>query len=115
MDDEKAMIDAVQPLLERLGYEVTSETSSVEALKAFQQNQNSFDLIITDMTMPGITGVDLAREIAKIRSDIPIILCTGHSEIVDESKAKSLGISAFAMKPVVASDLAKIVRQVLEK
>ena len=115
VDDEKAMVDAVQPMLEHLGYKVTARTSSVEALEAFRNSPDTFDLIITDQTMPDMTGKDLATELIQIMPDIPIILCTGFSEMIDEDIAKEMGIKAFAMKPLVMSELAKTIREVLDE
>ncbi|MBW2035495.1 MAG: response regulator, partial [Deltaproteobacteria bacterium] len=100
--------------LERLGYEVTTRTSSIEALELFKAKPDRFDLVITDMTMPHMTGDRLARELMKIRPDIPIILCTGFSERISEEKAKGMGIKAFVMKPLVMRDLANTVRKVLD-
>jgi CheY-like chemotaxis protein len=101
-------------MLERLGYEVTTRTSSIEALELFRAKPDQFDLVITDMTMPHMTGDKLAQKIMKVRPDIPIIICTGYSERITEGTAKGMGIKAFAMKPIVLSDLAKTVREVLE-
>jgi len=115
VDDEKVAVDAIKPMLEILGYNVTARTSSIETLEAFRNNPQSFDLIITDQGMPNMTGKDLARELMSIRSDIPIILCTGFSEQIDENKAKGMGISAFLMKPIVMRDMANTIRQVLDK
>lgn len=113
VDDEKVTVDAIQPMLENLGYKVTARTSSIEALEAFKNDPNGFDIVITDMTMPNMTGKDLAKEIISIRSDIPIILCTGFSEQIDEEKAKEMGIS-FVMKPIVLSQIANTIRKVLD-
>ena len=108
------MVDAIQPMIERLGYKVTSRTSSIEALKAFRANPDRFDLVITDFTMPNMTGMELAKELLKSRSDILIILCTGYSEYINEAKAKGSGIRAFLPKPVVLGDIAKTIRKVLD-
>ena len=102
-------------MLEGLGYKVTARTSSIEALEAFRHKSAAFDLVITDMTMPNMTGKDLAGELMSIRPDIPIILCTGFSEQIDERRAKEMGISAFVMKPIVPRDIAKSSREVLDK
>ncbi|MFC1892260.1 PAS domain S-box protein, partial [Thermodesulfobacteriota bacterium] len=115
IDDEKSMIDALQPMLESLGYKVTARTSSIEALEAFRNNPEGFDLVITDMTMPNMTGKDLAKEIMLIRSGMPIILCTGFSEQIDGEKAKAMGISSFLMKPIRMHDIANTLREVLDK
>jgi len=113
VDDEIAMVNAIQAMLESLGYKVTARTSSIECLEAFRAQPDRFDLIITDMTMPNMTGVDLAKEIIKIKPDIPIILCTGFSEAIDENKAKAMGIRKYIMKPIVMREMAKIIREAL--
>ena len=115
IDDEKDMVETIHPMLERLGYQVTAKTSSVEALEIFRTEPDKFDLVITDMTMPEMTGRNLAKELMSIRSDIPIILCTGHSDQMDDRKAKEMGISAFVMKPIVMLEMANTIRQVLDE
>ncbi|MFC1869184.1 PAS domain S-box protein, partial [Thermodesulfobacteriota bacterium] len=115
VDDEKSMVDAIQPMLEKLGYKVTARTSSIEALEAFRHKPEAFDIVITDMTMPNLTGKDLAKKLMDIRSDIPIILCTGFSEQIDDRRAKEIGISSFVMKPIVMEEMAKRIREVLDK
>jgi PAS domain S-box-containing protein len=114
IDDEKAMVDAVQTMLERLGYQVTNRTSSMGAFETFKSKPDAFDLIITDQTMPNMTGKKLAKEIMSIRPDIPIIICTGFSEQIDENQAKEMGIRAFVMKPIVMKDMANTIRTVLD-
>jgi len=114
VDDEKAIIDIMQPMIERLGYEVSVRTSSIEGLEAFRANPNRFDLVITDFTMPNMTGMELAKELFQLRSDIPVILCTGYSEHINEDKAKRSGIRAFVVKPVVLSEIASTIRKVLD-
>ena len=115
VDDEKAMVDAIQPMIERLGYKVTARTSSIEALEAFRANPDRFDLVITDFNMPNMTGMELAKELIKLRSDILIVLCTGYSEHINEDKAKGSGIHAFVMKPVALGEIAKKIREVLDQ
>ncbi|MBW2603967.1 MAG: response regulator [Deltaproteobacteria bacterium] len=114
VDDEKAMVDTIQPMIERLGYKVSARTSSIEGLEAFRANPDRFDLVITDFTMPNMTGMELAKKLLKLRSDIPIILCTGYSEHINEDKAKGSGIRAFVMKPVVLDEIANTIRKVLD-
>ncbi len=114
VDDENAIVSMEKQMLERLGYSVVSRTSSVDALEAFRTDPDKFDLVITDMAMPNISGDKLASEVIKIRPDIPVILCTGFSERMPEGKATSLGIRGFLMKPVVKSDLANTIREVLD-
>jgi len=104
-----------QQILESLGYHVTARTSSIETLEAFRAAPDKFDLVITDMTMPNMTGVELAKKLMEIRSDIPIIICTGFSEKISEDKAKAMGIRGFVMKPAVRSEIAKKIREVLDE
>ncbi|MEE9443724.1 MAG: response regulator, partial [candidate division Zixibacteria bacterium] len=115
VDDEDQIVRMEKQMLERLGYHVTTRTSSIEALAAFQNNSDKFDLIITDMTMPNMTGAQLSQKLLEIRPDIPIIICTGFSEQIDAEKAKAMGISGYVMKPVVQSELAKKIREVLDQ
>ena len=115
IDDEAPLVELGKHILERLGYSVTSQQSSVEALSVFQNSPHAFDIIITDQTMPDMTGSELARNLLQIRSDIPIILCTGYSNIVDEESAKSIGIREFALKPLTKNGIAKLIRKVLDE
>ncbi len=114
VDDETMLVDMSGQILQRLGYQVTACTSSLEALQHFQRDPAAFDLVITDMTMPRMTGKELAVELLKINPQLPIILCTGFSETITEEAAKRLGIQAFILKPIVMSDLAKTMRKVLD-
>jgi len=114
IDDEPAIIRLSSKLLERLGYTITTKTSSIEALALFQKAPDQFDLVITDMTMPHMNGDTLALKILKIRPDIPIILCTGYSEKISAERAKQIGIKAFATKPVSKVALAKTIRKVID-
>ncbi len=114
VDDEASIAQLEKQVLERLGYKVTKKTSSFDALAAFKAHPDDFDLIITDMSMPRMTGDQLASKILSIRPDIPIVICTGFSENVNEEMAKAIGIKGFLMKPVVKSDMAEMVRKVLE-
>ncbi|MGD9687602.1 MAG: ATP-binding protein [Desulfobacter sp.] len=114
VDDEKPVAEIEKQMLNRLGYKVTMHTSSQEALECFRANPEAFDLLLTDVTMPGITGDRLAQEVLTIRPDIPVLLCTGFSENIDKRKAEQLGIKGFLMKPVGKSDMARTVRQILD-
>ncbi|MBS3751284.1 MAG: PAS domain S-box protein, partial [Anaerolineales bacterium] len=114
VEDEKPIIDMQQQILETLGYHVTSRTSSVEALEAFRANPYKFDLLVTDITMPNMTGDRLALKVKEIRPDIPVILCTGFSEKINDQQSKDLGIEGFLMKPVTKKDMAEAVRKVLD-
>lgn len=115
VDDEAPIAKMGSQILERLGYLVTTRTSSVEAIELFRSKSNDFDLIITDMTMPNMTGDELAVELMDIRPDIPVILCSGYSKKISDNMAEEIGIKAFVYKPIVKSDLAKIVRKVLDE
>jgi PAS domain S-box-containing protein len=113
VDDERFIVDMVKEMLDTLGYETVPRYSSPEALESFRTRPESFDLVITDMTMPHMTGTDLAREIFMIRPDTPLILCTGFSEKADENTVKLLGIKKLLMKPVSMRDLAVAVSTAL--
>jgi CheY-like chemotaxis protein len=114
VDDEAPLVNLGRQMLENLGYRVEPRTSPIEAIAAFRAHPDKFDLVITDKTMPFMTGFDLAKEIKAIRPEIPIILCTGFSESADVRRAEALGINETLMKPLVLGDLARIIRQVLD-
>jgi len=114
VDDQDMIAQMEKQMLERLGYQVTTRNSSIDALEAFRVQSDKFDLVITDLTMPNMTGDNLARELIKIRPDIPVILCTGFSELISKEKATSLGIMGFLMKPVLLKDLSSTIRKVLD-
>ncbi len=115
IDDEHDILEIEKEMLEKLGYNITAVDSTREALKLFAGQPDEFDLVITDMTMPHMTGDKLAGELRKIHSDIPIILCTGFSELISEEKADTLGIKGFLMKPIGIKDLSNMIRNVLDK
>ncbi len=115
IDDEAALATAGKRMLEALGYEVVTRTSSVEALELFKSQPDRFDLVITDMTMPTMTGDKLAREMMTIRPDLPVILCTGFSARISETTALDLGIRAYVAKPVLIRKIAKTIRMVLDE
>jgi CheY-like chemotaxis protein len=114
IDDEEQIIDIEQQILERLGYHVTPKTDSQEALEEFAAQPDRFDLVITDMTMPKMTGDQLARRMMDIKPQIPVILCTGFNETITEKKALAMGIVKFVMKPIVKDELASTIRTVLD-
>jgi len=114
VDDEEQIVKASKQMLERLGYKVEASISSPEALEIFRNNPNTYDLVITDYSMPQMAGRELAKELMAIRPDIPIILCTGYRDQIDENSAKEIGIKAFAMKPVIMSEIAHTIREVLD-
>ncbi len=114
IDDEAPIAKLNGMMLEDLGYSVTTKTASIEALELFRSNPGDFDLVISDMTMPKMTGDLLATELMKIRPEMPIILCTGYSRKISGESAKNTGIKAFLYKPVAKADLAKTVREILD-
>jgi CheY-like chemotaxis protein len=114
-DDETDLLETGRKTLEALGYTVVMKKSSIEALDAFNEKPDAFNLVITDQTMPGMTGVQLTKELKRIRGDIPVILCTGFSEVINEENYKSQGIDAFVMKPFDKKKIAALIRQALDK
>jgi len=115
VDDEASIVRLEKQMLERLGYRVVSRISSQDALDAFKANPDKYDLVITDMNMPNMTGDQLAKALIAIRSDLPVIICTGFSEKIDQETAVSIGISGFLMKPIVKSEMAQMVRKALDE
>ncbi|RJQ57892.1 MAG: PAS domain S-box protein [Desulfobacteraceae bacterium] len=115
VDDEPAVVLTGQSLLQRLGYKVTTATSSPEALEVFRARQGDFDLMITDLTMPEMTGVELAREVLSIRINFPIILCTGFNEMYTSGNVKALGIRDLLMKPLNTREIAERIRRILDE
>jgi PAS domain S-box-containing protein len=113
VDDEPGVIEIHRRILTRLGYEVVAKSDGMEALETFRAQADRFDLVVTDQTMPKMTGVELAGELLGIRPDIPVILCTGYSDTVNEEKAKAMGIRGFLMKPLGMEVLAKTVIELL--
>ena len=115
IDDEASLVEMGAEILAELGYDVTSRMSSREALSLLQKDPSRFDLVITDQTMPDMTGIELVKEILALRADMPIIMCTGFSHLVDAGRAKAAGIKAFAMKPLTKREIARTIRQVLDE
>ncbi len=113
IDDEELIVEMGEEMLKGLGYNVVRKTNGREALDLFKANPEAFDLVITDQTMPHLTGVELARAMISIRGDIPIILATGYSQRVDADSARAAGIRAFVMKPLTRSEIAHAIREVL--
>jgi len=115
IDDESLLLKMGEKMLERMGYQVTALSNSIEALATFQDNPNEFDLIITDQTMPDLTGSDLSKKMMLIRPDIPIILATGYSNMINEESALEMGIKAFTLKPFSQREIGKLIRNVLDE
>ncbi|MDO9263112.1 MAG: ATP-binding protein [Desulfosalsimonadaceae bacterium] len=115
IDDEEQTLHVEEAILNNLGYHIQAFTSPLPALERFRDQPGAFDLIVTDMTMPGMTGDKFSREVLKIRPDMPIILCTGFSETITEEKAEAIGIRAFMMKPIEIKKFAGVLRKLLDK
>ena len=115
VDDEEALVEIVKLMLKQEAYEVVTRMSSAEALELFRTAPDDFDLVMTDMKMPKMTGERLAEKMMSIRPDIPIIICTGFSELVDEERARAIGIKAFVTKPYDVKKLSAIIRKVLDE
>jgi len=113
VDDEEYIVTMLNEMLERLGYHVTRFTDSTKAFAEFRKDPYRFDLIITDQTMPKMTGTELAEECMRIRPDLPVVVCTGFSEILSEEKARAIGISEYVTKPVVKNEIASAIRNAL--
>ncbi len=114
VDDEISLANLERQMLEELGYDVTMETSSNRALQLIRKNPERFDLLLTDLSMPGLNGLELARNVREIRLDLPILMATGFSEIQQKEKVKQVGISRLLGKPILLTDLAVAVRQALD-
>ncbi len=113
VDDEEEITEMGRQMLERHGYKVSAHTDSIEALKIFKTCPDNFDIVITDMAMPNMSGDELAKKISTLKPDIPIILCTGYSETMSEEKALSIGIKTFLAKPVIMKELVAKIRELL--
>jgi signal transduction histidine kinase/ActR/RegA family two-component response regulator len=114
VDDEEEVLNMLKEMSEYLGYRVVAVSDSAEAYALFCSRPEDFDLVVTDQTMPGLTGVDLARKIFTLKPGLPIIICTGFSEALTDGKAREFGLAGYIMKPVVMGDFARVVRRALE-
>jgi DNA-binding NtrC family response regulator len=115
VDDNESVVNVVETTLEYLGYRVTGFTEAQEALKVFSEKPSEFDLVITDYVMPNLTGEDIAQKMLRIRSDIPIILCTAYSNLISWEKAMAIGFRELILKPFNYREFAEIVRRVLDQ
>jgi CheY-like chemotaxis protein len=115
VDDEEMIVELGSRMLERFGYCVTSSRNGSEALEIFRASPDAFNLVVTDMNMPNMTGDRLAAELIAIRPGIPIIICTGFSERISSAEVKALGVKEFLMKPITVSELTEKVRKVLDE
>jgi CheY-like chemotaxis protein len=114
VDDEELLVSLGQSMLERLGYQVTTQTSSLQALATFTANPEHFDLVITDQTMPQMSGADLAQKLLAVRPDLPVILVTGYSTTINAEKAQAIGIREMLLKPSTMQALGEAIRRVLD-
>jgi len=114
IDDEEQILDMIELMLQSLNYKVMTKMESIAALEEFRQNPDDFDLVITDQTMPGLTGFELSKRMLAIRKNIPIVLCTGFSELVNEELVKAVGIRKFTLKPILKSQLSVLIREILD-
>jgi CheY-like chemotaxis protein len=115
VDDEEQIVRIGEQFLKKLGYEVVIKTNSLEALRLFESQPDSFDLVITDMTMPNLTGTQLAEKMLKIKPDLPVILCTGFSARIDEKRIDKMGIKGYLTKPIIKKELAVTIKKVLQE
>jgi CheY-like chemotaxis protein len=113
VDDEDTLIEMEKEMLKGFGYSVTTAHDSATALSLFKENPERYHAVLTDQTMPGMTGIELARELISIKPDIPIILVTGYSEMVHADSAGAAGVKMFVMKPFTKAELARTIQQVL--
>ncbi len=114
VDDEEQMVAMMNAFFQALGYQVSGYTSSIDALQLFTKHSEDIDLVVTDMTMPKMTGLELAENLLSIKSDIPIILCTGYSEAIDKKTAEAAGIKKYLSKPIDMKSIAEVIRKVLD-
>ena len=114
VDDDPLIVEMQKKMLEKLGYQVSARTNSREALDAFTAAPDSYDVVITDMTMPDLTGDVLSTKLLELRSELPIIILTGFSTRISKSEADALGIKGYLLKPVTLNELANTVRDILD-
>ena len=114
LDDEEPVVTVHKRYLQTLGYEVDGFSSCKDAILAFRASPDAYDLVITDMNMPYLTGIEFAEEILLHRHDIPIIVCTGYSDRINQENARSFGIGKLLLKPIAFSELSRSVRELLD-
>ena len=115
VDDEAFLVRVTQRQLENLGYHITSTTDSKDALEKIRTNPDGFDLLITDQTMPGLTGAELATAVKEIKPTLPIILCTGHSSVLSQEQSQTYGMARYIGKPIIGNELSNTIREVLDE
>jgi CheY-like chemotaxis protein len=115
VDDEPILVTLCDAMFKKLGYQACSVMDSRDALEIFTKDPGKFDLVITDLTMPALTGIELSERISKIRPDIPVILCTGFGDQLDREQLKTIGIVEMIFKPPVIEDMALAIRRALNE
>ncbi len=115
VDDEQILVEMAEDMLTSLGYTVICISNSLEALQYIKEKGSDIDILITDQTMPGMTGIELAKEVLTIRNDLPIILCTGFSNELNPERAAAIGVSHIVMKPFRTTEIGKAIRDALDK
>lgn len=115
VDNEESIVTISEQMLKKLGYEVETRTDSLEALELFKSDPDHFNLVISDIGMPKMSGDIFARELIRIRADIPVILATGYSEYIDEKRAREIGVKNYITKPILMDKLDKAIHDVLDK
>jgi CheY-like chemotaxis protein len=115
VDDEKLQTELAEEALSQLGYDVTTFTDSTRALEQFIKQPDYWDLLVTDMAMPDMAGDILGRQIKSIRPDMPMLICTGYSENLNEERARQIGFSGFVLKPLITKDMARLIRGILDQ
>jgi len=113
VDDEEVLVQLGEETLKRLGYRVTATNSSLEALRIFKEDPDGFQLVITDMIMPGMSGSELTKNLLQIKPDLPVVLCTGFSDAVSDARAKQVGFRGYLLKPIDMREMARAVRNAL--
>lgn len=114
VDDEEIIAEVNKNLIETMGYEVTVSHGSVEAIKLFENNPSDFDLVLTDQSMPDISGIDLAKNLLNLRPDLPVILCTGYSSLIEQEKAEKIGVRGFILKPFSRKEIGEMIRKLCD-
>ncbi|HDR04085.1 MAG TPA: hybrid sensor histidine kinase/response regulator, partial [Candidatus Marinimicrobia bacterium] len=115
IDDELTIVTTNRILLEKRGFKVAGFTDPVSALERFSENPQVFEAVLTDMTMPAMSGLELAKKVRQIRSDIPVIICTGFSDIINEENFRSFGIDAILYKPVQLNEMVRTISDLVQK
>jgi CheY-like chemotaxis protein len=115
IEDDEIQLRSMAEMLKRLGYSVTAHSDGPEALDDFQRNPRGFDLVVTDQAMPWMSGIELAERMLMLRPDLPVILCTGYTDEVDEERARAVGVRGVVNKPFTLADVSAAIRQALKR